>query len=331
MRRASALGMALAVMLGLFCLCSLAGKREHHWTKAETDKMIADALREEAREAEQAAQTRARMPVFSHTWHPPQVKHGTKTPAPTLRRGPTVRNSKGEKMPTWITDGTPPGEVSARGTFVETGTYNGKPAYTNGTWWLWWDTGTNRWTLSATKGETPDILMVPGYVGADGAELPANTWRAGNVGGGTSPAPTLAEQVSYIYPADDNPFRFPYATFFWPEDAPFVPSGSPLKPCRATIAGTSYVVFPQNGVAGVGPWGFILFDLTEHSWAWCPATGQIYTDHDPHQGGGLFDAGDGEHIHLCTGAYLNAEDQPVVSWTKWALVPGVSATEVAYS
>lgn len=95
MRRASALGVALALVLGLLCLCR--SPREHHWTKAEIDKLIEDGQREDAREAERARLelANARPPT---AWHPPlaQARHND---AARLNRKPIKRDKRGKTMP----------------------------------------------------------------------------------------------------------------------------------------------------------------------------------------------------------------------------------------
>ena len=39
------------------------------------------------------------------------------------------------------------------GTYTATGTHGGKPAYTNGSWWIWYDTVTGYWALSNDVGD----------------------------------------------------------------------------------------------------------------------------------------------------------------------------------
>lgn len=92
------------------------------------------------------------------------------------------------------------GDSSYNGTYNESGTYNGQPAYTNGSKWLWWSAGAPvAWKLSVNKGD-PDLSCA--YHGTFGeASLPADPWF---VEAGTAPAPTLsycATEVTWVSPA----------------------------------------------------------------------------------------------------------------------------------
>jgi hypothetical protein len=99
-------------------------------------------------------------------------------PAPTLKKGPT-KNVKGHKMSTWIASGA--GDETYNGTYLEDGTNAGKPKYTNGAHYLFWDG--YLWALGSPG------MPEEAYVGT-GADLPASPWGIGP-DSGTSPAPTL--------------------------------------------------------------------------------------------------------------------------------------------
>lgn len=83
-------------------------------------------------------------------------------------------------MASWLVEGA--GDATYNGTYTESGTYNGEPAYTNGTRWLAKSPDGTRWTLCTA----PDYA--DGYL-TDGATLPGNPW---SVIGGTPPAPTVS-------------------------------------------------------------------------------------------------------------------------------------------
>lgn len=101
-----------------------------------------------------------------------------------LSRGPEPAEPPKEMEPgmSWVVSGA--GDSAYNGTYVESGTYNGQPAYTNGSKWLWWDTLLPGWVLSAATGD-----ISPDYY--NGASLPGS-W---SVSLGTAPAPTVAEAV----------------------------------------------------------------------------------------------------------------------------------------
>lgn len=77
------------------------------------------------------------------------------------------------------------GDATYNGTYAESGAYNGQPAYTNGSRWLFWD-GALRWVLAESKGASP------AYSADFTPDLPGNPW---GVEGGTAPAPTVALAV----------------------------------------------------------------------------------------------------------------------------------------
>jgi len=106
-------------------------------------------------------------------------------PAPTLQKGPT-KTVKGRKIMSWITIDPQPGDATYAGTYVESGSHNGQPAYTNGSRWLVYYDG-NWWMV-------PVLGDPPGAYSNDGPTLPG-TWNE-VIGGGAAPAPTLSEVPS---------------------------------------------------------------------------------------------------------------------------------------
>jgi hypothetical protein len=115
------------------------------------------------------------------------------------------------------------------GTYLESGTYGGQAAYTDGAYWLWWDDA--KWVLSAVKGTTE----IPAYTG--GASLPG-TWTAYSTT--TAPAPTVVgtrlctfNEVSFAVAEGDEYEFLAY---------PVLPRTS------ATVSGAtaSYAIGPAN-------------------------------------------------------------------------------------
>ena len=93
-------------------------------------------------------------------------------------------------MASWIVSGA--GNAGYDGTYLETGVYGGKPAYTNGTKWLFWAyyayVSANCWNLASVLG-APD----PGGYHALDADLPG-TWEVNP--GSVAPAPTVTAEGS---------------------------------------------------------------------------------------------------------------------------------------
>lgn len=216
---------------------------------------------------------------------PPVVKAAqveTRTgmaPAPKLKRGPT-KTVKGKKMATWIA--TLAGDATYNGTYVESGTYNGQPAYTNGTYWLWYSTTDTKWALSANKGDTPAFTW--GYQGAAATpSLPANPWGYQS---GTAPAPTLADTTPVLLGTTASPYTCPYVNY-WGVTAVIT---SPIEPRVCTLGGTAYLVLPYDSYS---PYGFALFNLSTHLWYKVAASSRLFaTALDPYQSAGCFDKGD---------------------------------------
>jgi len=107
------------------------------------------------------------------------------SPAPTVDAGGKVT------MADWIVEGA--GDSSYNGEYNEAGSYNGKPCYVGpspaNNRYLYWQS--TKWALSW---EDPSLEM-DAYVGTLHADLPANPWDQGGMGG-TLPAPTLSGQPS---------------------------------------------------------------------------------------------------------------------------------------
>lgn len=115
---------------------------------------------------------------------------------------PAALSSEVGSMSEWMVSDA--GDATYDGLYTEDGTYNGKPAYTNGTNWLWWyDTG-SAWGLSPSKGSV-DL-----YYAGTGADLPAEPWSVTGVGTAPAPTVTAAEPdnsgatIRILSPTDDE-------------------------------------------------------------------------------------------------------------------------------
>lgn len=175
-----------------------------------------------------------------------------KRPVPILRKGPTQRGPRGEKMTTWLTDDPQPGEANAQGPFVEAGTFNGQPYFENAAGWkLFYNTYSGAVWIIGGSLEAGDPVSVCAYQ-STGGTLPGNPWSALL---GSAPAPTLAAYG----PPDPG---FAYGTYIGstPEAGTEPP---PFAPCRATIDGVDYIVLP-------GLTGFHMFRLSDKTWHYSP-------------------------------------------------------------
>ena len=117
-----------------------------------------------------------------------------------------------------VVTATGAGDDSYNGIYSANGVNDGKPAYINGAGrWLCWDTGTIRWTITAIECQSPDIVYTQGYVGNQYDNLPANSWRPGNIGPATAPGPTLA--VSATASHLTSPTQIDGGANFWHWDS----------------------------------------------------------------------------------------------------------------
>lgn len=164
-----------------------------------------------------------------------------------LQAGQAATGAKG--MASWLVEGA--GDATYNGTYTESGTYNGKSAYTNGSRWLWWDSAIVAWFLSSAKG-TWDAYGT--YAGGD--DLPANPWD--NFDGGTAPAPTVAGAGNSVSPSA-SPSTSPSASVSpsatasrSPSVSPSAsPSASPSPPDAVPIYAGRVYDANGNGVEGV--------------------------------------------------------------------------------
>jgi hypothetical protein len=241
-------------------------------------------------------------------------------PAPTLRKGKPTKKD-GKLMPNWVATGA--GATEYNGLYSQVGgeTYNGEPVYRlAGS-----PTGkalfkaflSSCWWLSADVQEPPPSEAQAAYESPSGT-LPGNPWAA-NLG--TAPAPTLAEQTP-------TPPDWPWN---WFDDGHYYGPGDRIRPCRATIAGTNYILFPwQNGTDMAVAFAEIVtadpldITFTRKTWTTTPVfydeTPGV-TTHDPGQTAAAYDAGDGSHIYICSGSYLDGSSNPYFDFAMWDVTP----------
>lgn len=123
------------------------------------------------------------------------------------------------------------GDSSYNGTYTQSGTYNSKAAYTNGSRWIFWETmGGSRWAMNTSKSD----MAIPYEGGSSGSTPTTGAWSIGP-GGGTAPAPTVSEVV-----ADSTPPTFASAS---------VPTNGNSIAVVLTEA-DSAPILPASGVTG---------------------------------------------------------------------------------
>jgi hypothetical protein len=123
------------------------------------------------------------------------------------------------------------GDSSYNGTYTQSGTYNSKAAYTNGSRWIFWETmGGSRWAMNTSKSD----MAIPYEGGSSGSTPTTGAWSIGP-GGGTAPAPTVSEVV-----ADSTPPTFASAS---------VPANGNSIAVALTEA-DSAPILPASGVTG---------------------------------------------------------------------------------
>jgi len=200
-------------------------------------------------------------------------------------------------MPTW--DVVDPGNPAYAGNYSQVGgeMANGHPVFRlegNPTGLALWSGAIESYVLSPS---VDDPAYLHGYDATVGA-LPGNPW---SVHAETAPAPTLSESSPPTPP--DWPF-----TFYWDGAAPYYGPGDRMRPVRAIIGGTAYVVFPFYNSGAPGSWGFTFYNEATHEFTTKSLTGPLWTDsHDPGQTMCCYDAGDGASLYLCSGSYLDPD------------------------
>ena len=308
MRKLAAVGLLLTVLL--------AGCGEHHWTRAQVDRIIAEGIAEDARAA---------VPQKPGGWMPgvtlpaaaPAARGKSLAPAPRLSKG-KPQKVKGKIMATWRATGA--GDASYNGLYHESGTYNGKPVYRlaanptgNAIWWN--SLGTAVWAMSTAPGDGEFTWAYAGNAGA--ADLPANPW---GIILGTAPAPTVAEVTPAASTVD--PFDWNFPLNYWLLLGASAEPNSNIQPAVVTLGGAPTLVLPYRGSVA-HPYGFYLADLTvpmaptwldvpaaEAFWPqWADALGQNSTIHD---------AGDGVHVH-CFGQPRLDTGLPVLDFAVYDL------------
>jgi hypothetical protein len=112
---------------------------------------------------------------------------------------PVITQGSEEGITSWPVTGA--GSTEYDGLYVVSGEFGGKPAFTDGTRWLFWADAAGLWCLAAAKANLVDGADAAYY--GTGADLPANNWNAGT---GTGPAPALGdENAIYIVAGAGSP------------------------------------------------------------------------------------------------------------------------------
>lgn len=231
-------------------------------------------------------------------------------PAPTVFKWQAVH--RGVLMSVWIVSGA--GDETYNGTYAESGTYNGQPAYTNGSRWLFL-CAIGWWVLDATKSEKP-VDNYPYYGPSIGTI--AGEWQTED---GTPPAPTVAAGGT-----------LPNWPWDWWWDGPFFGWVSRFAPCAAKLNGAKCLVLPADNYA-VSKYGFIVFDLTARTFDQELTAASLFGglgETPAHQGAGCFDIGDGATIAACSGPMEDDESGWCFHWGRYTVVPGNgTATELS--
>lgn len=310
-------GVTLAALIGLWWATSTAGGRAlTKQTEPPPIPQLATVYVPTAEEQETEKQLFARAAA--------QVARAKLEPAPTVRRGPN-KVVKGKQMSTWVFTGA--GDASYNGTYTESGTFHDLPSYTNGSRWLF-VCANGAWALNTAKLDwSGDDFQRPPYYN-DSTPLPG-TWYVSAEG--TSPAPSLSEYIDPDGPGNEIPdYPTTYGTaWWWQGGAGANPYQSPLQPCRALLGSpeVEYVVFPYCNSAGDAI-GFTLYDVAAGTWSQAPlGSGTLLPGEDPHQSGGVFDAGDGTHVWVFSGRY----DSSGLLFTcrKFSITVGTSSAQVS--
>lgn len=184
------------------------------------------------------------------------------------------------------------GDATYNGTYSESGTYNGYPAYTNGSRWLWYDTlAGNIWVMSQNKGDISSDYY-------NGASLPGS-W---SVGLGTAPAPMVAEYVEPPTPPDPNDTTTKRTGWIPGPLSPTLFPCQTVKPAR--FVGTDaneYVAFVgRTRLMDSTPPTVVLYCVNTDTWMALRgqkfATAPFYNDHWYAPQTCLLHAGDGETL-----------------------------------
>lgn len=251
-------------------------------------------------------------------------------PAPTLRRGPSVK-VRGKKMPTYITVDPQPGDASCAGTYVENGSLNGYPRYVKDLGgpderWLIWATIRNGYSYTGWWLTTdPDIGTTENpYANGqgEGSTPDQGPWvvitAPWSDPPGTEPAPTLSEASANWW----GPGEWLEAPYFGPYSA--------IRPCFAVLAGETYALAAVTPSVPPNHFGFILWRKSDQLFGWSGQEATLWDDCDQWQTGHLLDDGDGEHVWLNTGVYTT-DDPAFTGFTcrKFAVDPGVSCEQVS--
>lgn len=147
------------------------------------------------------------------------------------------------------------GDATYDGVYEEDGTYNGQPAYTNGSKWLYWNSF-GFWALESSKTEPPSASQA---YGGTGASLPATPW---SVLAGIAPAPTVAEYVEPPTPPDPDDTTTKRTGWIGGPLSPTLFPCQTVKPARFVGTDTNeYVAF-----LGIGGASVVLYCIDTGTW-----------------------------------------------------------------
>jgi len=191
------------------------------------------------------------------------------------------------------------GDAGYNGVYQEDGEFNGQPAYTNGTRWLWYSTrGTPAWWLSETKGDSIAV-----YTGEPYKALPGGTWSP--ILPDDAPAPTVTTE--YVpppappTPPDPNDTTTKRTGWIGGPLSPTLFPCQTVKPAR--FVGTDaneYVAF-----LGIGGASVVLYCIDTGTWlnltaGWHLSLLDKRSLHDLRPHPCLLHAGDGETLWYVT-------------------------------
>lgn len=223
----------------------------------------------------------------------------------------TAAAQRGSMMPNYLVEDA--GMPEANGTYVEDGAVEGLPAYRNTTsnWWLfhydafWWIAAATSTSITINDAcyYTPDAL-------------PSTTWWSGAAG--VTPLPTVSEQTT------TNPFEPSFDT--GTDNFAAVPD---IRPCQAVLAGTNYGIFVINDASPASVNSLLrLVNVSAQTWGGLDLGETLFGNLDLHQTASAFDAGDGAHVWVTSGVYLDGLT-PKMVWKRIAISPGDSASVVS--
>jgi hypothetical protein len=128
----------------------------------------------------------------------------------------------------WLVEGA--GTTAANGTYLENGSANGRPKYTQGSYTILWN-GISKWSIAGPLGNY--------YLSAATSDLPANPWTLDTNGAADPPT------VSETFPGSSSPSASPSPSSSISASPSLSPSNSPSQspsqsPSRSPSLSPSY-------------------------------------------------------------------------------------------